>query len=380
MQFQRFLDLAKKSVAAWSDDYAPSMGAAIAYYTVFSLAPLLLIVIAVAGAVFGRDAVQGEIVAQLSGLIGHDGALAVQGLIKSASQHGDGVVAGAISIGVLVVGATTVFGELQSALDRIWRVPAAAKSGVWKTLRARLLSFGLILGLAFLLMVSLVVSAGLAAVGHWAGDIVPGWTIALGALNLAISLAITTLLFGMIYKFMPQARIAWRDVWTGAAVTAVLFELGKIGIGLYVGKTSVVSSYAAAGSIIVLLVWVYYSAQIFLLGAEFTWVYANEHGSHAVRRSVDPVELPAPENPSRSRDPAGALPLALAEPASDDAPAARANLARQADTGRDIPQERPAIAPTLQQKMLVYGGLAVLQVGLRAAMAYARARRRRQAF
>ncbi|QHJ00061.1 YihY family inner membrane protein [Xylophilus rhododendri] len=367
MQFKRFYDLARKSVAAWSDDYAPSMGAAIAYYTVFSLAPLLLIVIAVAGAVFGRDAVQGEIVAQLQGLIGHDGALAIQGLIKSASKPADGLVAGGISVVVLIVGATTVFGELQSALDRIWQVPQNAKSGVMATLRARLLSFGLILGLAFLLMVSLVVSAGVAVIGRWAGDYVPGWEIGLQLLNLCISLGITTVLFAMIYKLMPQARIAWRDVWVGAGVTAVLFEVGKLLIGLYVGKTSVASSYAAAGSVIVLLVWVYYSAQIFLLGAEFTWVFAQEHGSRSGIPHTPPAaaevpnrQQPAPGIPATAAVQAGSLALPPQE--SPEGP-----LAHTAD----LPP-----GPTWQQKVLVYGTLAVLQVAVRFAMGRAEARRR----
>lgn len=291
MKIQRFFQLAKQSVSAWSDDYAPSMGAAIAYYTVFSLAPLLLIVIAVAGAVFGRDAVQGEIVAQLSGLIGADGAHAIQGLIKSASNKSDGIVAGTISVVVLIVGATTVFAELQSALNRIWRAPAEAKSGIWNTIQTRLLSFGLIIGLAFLLMVSLVTSAGLAAFGRWFGGFMPGWEYTLMVLNLLISLGFTTVLFAMIYKLMPQAKIDWKDVWVGSSVTAVLFEIGKFLISLYVAKTSVVSSLAAAGSIIVLLVWVYYSAQIFLLGAEFTWVFANEHGSRRGMGDRSPAPL-----------------------------------------------------------------------------------------
>lgn len=368
MEFKRFFALAKKSVGAWSDDYAPSMGAAIAYYTVFSLAPLLLIVIAVAGAVFGRDAVQGEIVAQLQGLIGHDGALAIQGLIKSASKPADGLVAGGISVVVLIVGATTVFGELQSALDRIWQVPQGAKSGVLATLKARLLSFGLILGLAFLLMVSLVVSAGVAVIGRLAGGIVPGWEIALQLLNLAISLGITTVLFAMIYKLMPQARIAWRDVWVGAFVTAVLFNVGKLLISLYVGKTSVASSYAAAGSVIVLLVWVYYSAQIFLLGAEFTWVFANEHGSHAapaaaVAQQRAPAAasavqtLPPAQHRAGSQVPAPALHQQLATVPHDEADA--------------LPP-----GPSWQQKVLVYGTLTVLQVAIRVAMGRAEARRR----
>ncbi|WP_295852510.1 YihY/virulence factor BrkB family protein [uncultured Xylophilus sp.] len=355
MDIKRFLDLGRRSVQAWVDDYAPSMGAAIAYYTVFSLAPLLLIVIAVAGAVFGREAVQGEIVGQLSGLIGEEGAIAVQGLIRSASQPTEGLLAAGISLVVLIVGATTVFGELQSALDRIWRVPATAKSGLLTTLRARLLSFGLILGLAFLLMVSLVVSAGVAAFGRWAGDVVPGWELALQGLNLLISLGITTLLFAMIYKLMPQARIAWRDVWTGALVTAVMFNIGKLLIGLYVGKTSVASSYAAAGSVVVLLVWVYYSAQVFLLGAEFTWVYANTHGSHAATGHAA-VQAPPPENPSASDGPAELA----GRPTSSTATSARMPAHRAAEENDD--------RPTLSQKMLVYGGLALLQVAVRVAV------------
>jgi membrane protein len=337
------------------------MGAAIAYYTVFSLAPLLLIVIAVAGAVFGREAVQGEIVAQLQGLIGHDGALAIQGLIKSASKPADGLLAGGISIVVLVVGATTVFGELQTALNRIWQVPQGARSGVMATLMSRVMSFGLILGLAFLLMVSLVVSAGVAVIGRWAGGIVPGWEFALQLLNLVISLGITTVLFAMIYKVMPQARIAWRDVWVGAGVTAVLFELGKLLIGLYVGKTSVASSYAAAGSVIVLLVWVYYSAQIFLLGAEFTWVFANEHGSHA-----GPVAQAAAPLAGDSEHPREMSGQRLAEAPLDG---------QRAITSSHEP-EAAMSGPTWQQKVLVYGTLAVLQVAVRFAMGRADARRR----
>ncbi len=282
----RLLPLCKEAISAWIDDLAPSMGAAIAYYTMFSLAPLLVIVIAVAGALFGAEAVQGQIATQLSGLVGEEGALAVQGLIRSASEPSRGLIAGAISIAVLVVGATTVFAELQSALDRIWHVPERAKPhGVWGVLRARVLSFGLILGLAFLLMVSLVVSAALAALGSWSASLVPGWEVLLQGLNLLVSLTIQTVLFAMIFKFMPSAPIAWRDVWTGAAVTAVLFEIGKVLIGLYLGKSGVNESFAAAGSLVVLLAWVYYAAQIFLLGAEFTKVYAHAHGSVAAGKA-----------------------------------------------------------------------------------------------
>ncbi len=259
----------------WIDDYAPSMGAAIAYYTVFSLAPLLVIVIAIAGALFGREAVQGRIVGELSGLIGPEGAVLVEALVAAASDTDRGLVAGLVSAGVLLVGATTVFAELQSALDRIWHVPDQDKpSGVWALLRARLLSFGLILGVAFLMMVSLTVSAGLAALGTWMGGLVAGWEAILHALNLAVSLAVFTGLFAMIYKLLPSTPIAWRDVWVGAFVTALLFEAGKLLIGLYLGKSGVTESFAAAGSLVVLLAWVYYAAQVFLLGAEFTKVRA----------------------------------------------------------------------------------------------------------
>ncbi|CAN5198561.1 YihY/virulence factor BrkB family protein [soil metagenome] len=282
MNFKYFYTLVKKSVTAWIDDYAPSMGAAISYYTVFSIAPLMIIVIAVAGFVWGREAVQGEIVGQLSGLIGREGAQGVQALIESANQPTKGLVATAISIALLIIGATTVFAELQSSLDRIWQVPKAPRiSGLWAILRSRLLSLGFILGLGFLMLVSLVTSAALAALGSWANGLLPGWETLLYLINTLFSLGVATVLFAMIFKVMPQAKVGWRDVWIGAGVTAVLFEVGKWLISLYIGKSSVTSSFAAAGSLVVLLVWVYYSAQIFLLGAEFTWVYANDHGSLA---------------------------------------------------------------------------------------------------
>lgn len=284
---RRLYRLAKRAVVAWVDDFAPSMGAAISYYTMFSLAPLLVIVIAVAGALFGREAVQGEIVGQLQGLIGHDGAVAVQALVRAASEPTRGLVAGLISGAVLLVGATTVFAELQSALDRIWHVPERSKpSGLWAVLRARVLSFGLILGLAFLLIVSLVISAAVSALGGWASGLLPAWEVTLQVLNMVTAVGITTVLFAMIFKFMPSVPLQWHDVWVGAGVTAVLFELGKFVIGLYLGKSGVNEAYAAAGSVVVVLAWVYYAAQIFLLGAEFTKVYADERGSEQGKRAV----------------------------------------------------------------------------------------------
>jgi len=279
----------KAAVKAWVDDYAPSMGAALSYNTLFSLAPLLLIVIAVAGMVFGQEAAQGEIVAQLRGIMGAEGAVTVEGMLKAAREPATSLVASVVGIALLLLGATAIFAELQSALDRIWRVPAPqAESGIWYLLRTRLLSFGLVLGLGFMLTVSLVVSAALAALGKWWGAWFEGWDVLLEILNFAVSLGIFTLLFAMIYKLMPRANIPWRDVWTGAAVTALLFTIGKGLIGLYLGKSSLASEFGAAGSFVVLIAWVYYSAQIFLFGAEYTWVYANRRGSR--------VPMPTPGN------------------------------------------------------------------------------------
>lgn len=258
---------------AWVDDYAASMGAALSYYTLFSLAPLLIIVIAVAGMVFGQDAAQGEIVEQLRGIMGADG------MLKTAREPATSVVATVVGVALLLLGATAIFAELQDALDRIWRVPTPrAQSGIWYLLRTRLLSFGLVLGLGLMLVVSLVMSAALAALGTWWGGWFEGWHVFIEVLNFAVSFGIFTLLFAMIYKIMPRAKVPWRDVWTGAAVTALLFTIGKVLVGLYLGKSSLASGYGAAGSFVVLVAWVYYCAQIFLFGAEFTWVYANRHG------------------------------------------------------------------------------------------------------
>ncbi|HWL29650.1 MAG TPA: YihY/virulence factor BrkB family protein [Burkholderiaceae bacterium] len=289
MRPKEFYRLAKDSVIAWQDDYASSMGAAIAFYTVFSIAPLLILVIAIAGFVWGEDAVRGEIIRQLGGLVGPEGASSVQSMIRSADKPAQGITATIISVLFLIIGATSVFAELQSALDRIWRVPSLQKTaGLWNALRARLLSFGLVLGLAFLLLVSLIVSAALAVVGQWSSGLFPGWEAVMQVLNTIVSLGISTVLFAMIYKFMPQVKITWRDVWVGAVVTAVLFEIGKVVIGLYVGKSSTVSSLTAAGSLVIVLIWVYYAAQVFLLGAEFTWNYARTHGSRALETDPHP--------------------------------------------------------------------------------------------
>lgn len=283
--------LAREAVASWIDDDAPSMGAALAYYTVFSVAPLLLIVIAVAGLVFGREAARGEIMGQLSDLLGNDSARAVERLLDSVNQPGAGVLATVTGVAVLLVGATTVFAELQSALDRIWRAPERPPGqGLWGLLRTRLLSLGMVMGLGFLLMVSLVVSAGLSALGKWWTPwFSQGAVLLLELLNLVVSLLLMSAVFAMIYKWMPRVRVAWRDVWVGALITALLFTLGKSLIGLYIGRSGVASAFGAAASLVVVLVWVYWSAQIFLLGAEFTWVWSNRRGSRRGRHGHGPL-------------------------------------------------------------------------------------------
>jgi membrane protein len=281
------------SCAAWIDDYAPSMGAALAYYTIFSLAPVLIVVIAIAGLVFGAQAATGEIVAQLRGVVGNEGAVAIQGLLVSASQPATSVATSVLGVLTLALGATSVFGELQSALDRIWRSPALTEhNGLWKLVRSRLLSFGMIVTIGFLLLVSLLISAALAAVGRWSGALLPGQEAGLQLANLIVGYAITTVLFALIYRILPRARVAWGDVWIGAAVTALLFSLGKLAIGLYLGKTAVASGFGAAGSLVLLLVWVYYSAQVFLLGAEFTWVFAHSHGSRTGQAAPSLAPVP----------------------------------------------------------------------------------------
>jgi membrane protein len=283
--------LLQKAFWAWNEDYAASMGAALAYYTVFSLAPLLIIVIAIAGLIFGEDAARGAIVQQLSGLMGAEGARTVQDLLEGASRPGSSVLASLLGSLTLLVGATTVLAELQSALDRIWRAPAPAPiSGVFAILRARVLSLGMLVALAFLLLVSLVIGAALTALGKWGIATFPAVVMLLQALNLAFSFAVTAVLFASAYRILPRVKIAWSDVWTGAIVTAALFTLGKYLISLYLGSAGVSSGFGAAGSLVVLLVWVYYSAQIFLLGAEFTWVYAHDRGS---RRSMNAQTGPA---------------------------------------------------------------------------------------
>jgi membrane protein len=259
--------LVTKTFGSWLSDYAPSMGAALAFYTLFSVAPLLMIVIAVAGYFFGADAARGEIYDQLAGLMGRNGAHAIEGLIASANNASRRSFFAGIGIVVFLIGATSVFTELQNSLNRIWRVQRTAHTAHFFALvRTRLLSFGMILAIAFLLMVSLLVSAAPASAE---------WALIAQVLNVVLSFALIAVLFAMIYKIIPQITVHWEDVWIGAATTSMLFTLGKQLIGIYLGRSGTVSAFGALGSLAVFLLWVYYSAQIFLLGAEFTHIYSG---------------------------------------------------------------------------------------------------------
>lgn len=281
MTVNEFGTLLKGAYREWSDDNASRLGAALAYYTVFSLAPLLLIVIAVAGLVWPESgAAHQEIVGQMRQLLGPEGADLVSSMLDSASRPGSGsVVATVVGVVTLIFGATTVFTQLQGALNAVWNVEPEPGRGLKNVASARLLSFGLILAVGFLLLVSLVISAGVSAMEGLLPDAVPGTQALVQTLNLIVSLGIVTLLFAMIYRYLPDVSIAWRDVWVGAFVTAALFTLGKWALGAYIANSSVGSAYGAAGSLVVLLFWVYYSAQIFFFGAELTQVYARMHGS-----------------------------------------------------------------------------------------------------
>jgi len=277
------LDLLKQAAWDWFDDQAPTLGAAVAYYTVFSLAPLFIIAVAIAGLVFGREAAQGQIFEQLRAMIGETSAAAMEDVVESAnSQPRTGVFATIVGFVALIVGASGVFAQMQASLNAIWRVEPKPGRGIWGLIQDRVLSFGFILIVGFLLLISLILTAIIAFIGEWFGGFVPGVETLIQILNAILSLAIITLLFAMIFKFLPDVKIAWRDVWIGALITAALFTAGKEVLGLYLGKSGVASSYGAAGSLIVLLLWVYYSAQILFFGAEFTKAYANKFGSRVI--------------------------------------------------------------------------------------------------
>jgi membrane protein len=282
------LQVALSAAKAWSAHRAASKGAALALYTLFSLAPMLVLIVAVAGFVFGADTVREAIVGQMSGLMGSQGGEAIKTIIGGGHKSSDGFWAGLVSAGLVLVSATSAFAELKDSLDELWEVPASTKSGLWSVIRERFLSFGLILVLTLMLLASLGVSAGLAAMGNLlGGDTSSPFRIVSLVISNLVSLAVLTALFSVIFKYLPAVKIAWRDVIVGGVLTALLFIVGKSLIGLYVAHADISSSYGAAGSIVILITWIYYSAQIFFYGSLFTHEYAQKLGSRVKPRKPE---------------------------------------------------------------------------------------------
>lgn len=287
---QAWVNLCRTAIYSWLDDDAPTMGAAIAYYTVFSLAPMLVMVIGVAGLAFGKEAAEGALFGELADLIGPESAEAVQAMLRSASSTRSGIIATVVGIATLIIAATAVFGQLQSALNVIWKAPASGSLNVWHLLKSRLLSLSVILVIGFLLLVSLVISTALAAFSDYLDWILPGLATILHILHLTLSFGFTTVLFAMMFKILPDKPVEWEEVWLGAAIAAILFTLGKHLISLYIGSSNMASTYGAAGALIIVLVWVYYSAQILLLGAEFAKAYTDQRRTlREVRRTTRAV-------------------------------------------------------------------------------------------
>ncbi len=280
MKAASIIPLLKETFAEWAEDKVSRLAAALAYFTIFSIAPLLIIAISVAAIFFGEEAAQGQIVGQIQGLMGQEGASAIESMIANANQMEGGVISTIIGIVILLFGASGVFGQLQDALNTIWEVAPKPGQGIATFIRSRFLSFSMVLVIAFLLLVSLVVSAAIVGVSSYVTDVMPATGALWEGINVIVSFAVITLLFALIYRVLPDVEIAWGDVWIGAAVTALLFTIGRTLIGLYLGNAAVGSAYGAAGSLVVLLIWIFYSAQILLFGAEFTQVYARRYGSH----------------------------------------------------------------------------------------------------
>ena len=291
--------LLKDSWNAWSTDKAPCLGAALAYYTTFSLAPLLVIIIAIAALVFGREAVQGKIVAEIGGLIGTQSASAIQTMIEKARTPATGVFATILSVITLLLGATGVVGELKDTLNTIWHVEPAPEMGLLRTLKTRLASLAFVLGVGFLLLVSLVITAVLSALtGFFSHLFSSPWLLhVMQVVNIVVSLGVITVLFAMLYRFLPDTEVAWHDVWIGAGMTAVLFVISKFLIGLYLGRSSIGSAYGPAGSLVLILAWVYYASLVLLFGAEFTEAYAHRYGSRASSAAAPSLPRPLDRTP-----------------------------------------------------------------------------------
>lgn len=303
---KRYLDLFKQTWKEFGDDKAQRLGAALSYYTVFSIAPLLLIAISIAGFVLGQKAAQGAIQQQLAGTLGVSTAKAINEMILSASKPKSGAIATIIGIVMLLFGAAGVFGQLQDALDTIWNVEKPKTGGFMGLIKDRFLSMAMVFGIGFLLLVTLVIDAGISAMGHYIGQRIAGGEALLHIVQLVISFGLVTVLFALTFRYLPHVRVAWKDVWFGAALTAFLFVVGKFGLGLYIGKAAVGSAYGAAGSLVVILIWVYWSAQILFFGAEFTQVYARSHGSMAGDASKQRAKAKSDRVEDRPKRPAAA--------------------------------------------------------------------------
>ncbi len=302
MKAGKIFGLLKQTVNEWLDDRGFTRSASLSYYTVFSIAPLLLIATAVAGFAFGREAVTGQLQLELEGMVGESGAAAIQQMMKSASKPGAGILASVLGIAMVVIGATGAFVELQDTLNDMWGVDKNKSTGIMGFLRARFLSLAMVLVIAFLLLVSLVVSTGLSAAGAYSAHVLPAWQITLQIINIVVSFGVITLLFAAIYKVLPNVKIAWSDVWLGAAFTSVLFSIGKLLIGLYLGKSSASSSYGAAGSFAVLLIWINFSSMIIFFGAEFTQVVSRARRGITYKGSQAlPATSVAPLPPKESK-------------------------------------------------------------------------------
>lgn len=271
--------LLKETFDEWNKDHAPRLAAALSYYTIFSIAPFLIVVIAIVGFAFGQEAVQGTLDEQIQGLIGREGADMIQELILNSRKPSENIIASVVGVVTLLLGAGGVFGQLKDALNTVWNVAPKPGNGLIGTIRDRFLSFTMVLGVGFLLAVSLLLNAFLSLIQNYFVGLLPGTEFLLQTANFVISFGIITILFAMIYKVLPDAEVKWRDVWVGAAVTSLLFTIGKTLLGIYLGNSGVASSYGAAGSIVLILLWIFYSSQILLFGAEFTQVYARKYGS-----------------------------------------------------------------------------------------------------
>ncbi len=296
--------LVKTTFSNWMDDNAMRLGASLSFYTVWSIGPLFLVIVSVAGLVFGRDAAQGKVVDAMSGLMGPAGAKSIQDAIVSANDTGHSLMANIVGVVLLLVSSSGVFGELKSSLDTVWNV--VPKPGSFLvTIKERFFSLTFVLGTGFLLLVSLLLNAALAAIGSQLQGMVPAGEALGHVIHFVVSLGVTTLLFALMFKIIPDAKVKWKDVWLGGLVTAVLFTVGQFGIGLYLGKTSIGSAYGAASSLMIVLVWIFFSSCILFLGAEFTKVYASMYGSR-IEPTENAVAIPSGQTPAAATDDAKA--------------------------------------------------------------------------